>query len=99
MSTTECPACHQPWTPSPTPPKPKYGDRVRVKCGATGRYLGAYTGHTDLALFVSAQDNGLCIDAVDFDQTPADGLPVPSDHALAGCAEGIRYAHLREAAR
>lgn len=63
-----------------------FGDRVRVKCGATGRYV-AY----GLALAVSAQDNDLFLDEA-VDAPPHPTLPVPSDDALAGAAEALRHA-------
>lgn len=50
---------------------------VRLRCGATGIYIGH--GH---GLFVSAQDNDLCIDFVDPDRPPQEGLPTPSDRAV-----------------
>lgn len=59
--------------------KREFGDRVRVRCGATGRYLLG-----GLALAVCAQDNDLLIDHVDPDGDPHPTLPVPSDDALAG---------------
>jgi hypothetical protein len=61
----------------------KFGDRVRVKCGATGRYLGRY----GLALVVSTQDHDLFVDYVDPDgEPPHPTLPVPSSDALSGAS-------------
>jgi hypothetical protein len=60
---------------------PRHGDRVRVQCGATGRYLGK-----GLALVVS-MGNDLFVDRVDLDGAPPHPtLPVPSCDALAGAA-------------
>lgn len=65
---------------------PRFGDRVRVKCTATGRYL-----QDGLALVVSAQDNDLFVDEVDPDGPPPHpSLPVPSDDALHGACAGLR---------
>ena len=66
-----------------------FGDRVRVKCGATGRYLGTYLG-AELALAISAMDNDFLIDSV-ADGDPHPTLPVPSDDALRAAAEAIHY--------
>jgi hypothetical protein len=67
----------------------RYGDRVRVKCGATGRYVGY-----GLALVVSAQDNDLFLDeATSIAGHPT--LPAPSNEALAGAYEALTYAKLR----
>lgn len=65
-----------------------YGDRVRVKCGATGRYLDY-----GLALVVSAQDNDLFIDGVKEQQDPPPHptLPVPNDDELRGAIVGLRH--------
>lgn len=73
-------------------PAPKWGDRVRVRCGATGRYLG-----DGLALVVSAQDNDLLIDVVVHPaaphyEPPHPTLPVPTDRELSAAACGLRYA-------
>ena len=81
----------------------KYGDRVRLKHGATGRYVGH-----GFALSVSAQDNDLFLDPVVpvFDaagalREPHPTLPVPSDDAVAGAAAACRYwvARTKEADR
>lgn len=68
----------------------QFGQRVRVCCSATGRYLGSYGGE-DLALFVSAQDNDLCVDIVDPSREPHPSLPVPTDRQLSAAGAGIRY--------
>jgi hypothetical protein len=65
---------------------PTFGDRVHVKVGATGRYLGH-----GLALVVSAMDNHLLVAEVADGAPPHPTLPVPSDDALAGAAEGLRF--------
>lgn len=67
---------------------PRFGDRVRVRCGATGRYL------TDgLALVVSAQDNDLFIDRVKPDgDPPHPTLPAPTDGELSAAGAALRYA-------
>ena len=66
---------------------PRFGDRVRVRSGATGRYL-----RDGLALVVSAQDNDLFIDHVDaHGDPPHPRLPVPSDVELAAAAATLRY--------
>ncbi len=71
---------------------PRFGDRVRVRCGATGRYL-----HDGVALYVSAQDNDLVVTEVaDPDapgyQPPHPTLPAPTDRELSAAAAGMRYA-------
>lgn len=80
-------------TASMTGPTPRleYGQRVRVACGATGRYLS-----DGLALVVSSMCNDLFVDRVNPDDTylPHPTLPVPSDDALAGAAEALSYASL-----
>lgn len=69
---------------------PKFGDRVRVQCSATGRYVS-----DGWALVVSAQDNELFLDrAVAGEPHPT--LPAPSDDALDAAAAGYRAG--REAA-
>jgi hypothetical protein len=68
----------------------KHGDPVRVRCSATGRYIGNFEGF-DLGLFVSAMDNSFTIDLVDPDGTPHEGLPLPSDDALEAVATGLAY--------
>lgn len=57
----------------------KFGDCVKVKCTATGRYLG-----NGQALFVSAMDNGLCEDDVARPIRVGNphNLPMPSDESL-----------------
>jgi hypothetical protein len=55
-----------------------YGQRVRVKCTATGRYVV-----NGWALVVSAMDNSLFLDRPT-DAEPWANSPVPSDDALAG---------------
>lgn len=74
---------------------PKFGDRVRVRCGATGRYVSG-----GLALVVSAQDNDLLIDRFDPDpiDPPHATLPVPSDDALAGAFAALTTSHTRNGA-
>jgi hypothetical protein len=74
-----------------TPVRLKFGDRVRTSCTATGRYLGKFGGK-ELALFVSAMDNSVCVDVVDRDgDPPHPGLPVPTDRELEAAANGIRW--------
>lgn len=69
----------------------RYGDRVRVACGATGRYLGTFKGH-ELALFVSAMDNSVCIDEVRRDgDPPHPDLLAPSGSELQAACDGLRY--------
>jgi hypothetical protein len=65
----------------PVPHGATIGQPVRLRCSATGRYVGA-----GLGLYVSAQDNDLCLDQVDRDGAPAKGLPLPTDDAVAGAA-------------
>jgi hypothetical protein len=66
----------------------RFGDRVRVSCGATGRALGV----DDLALFVSCMDNDTCIDTIRTDgDPPHPTLPVPTDDELSACAQGIVF--------
>jgi len=65
----------------------RFGQRVRVACGATGRYV-----QDDLALVISCQDGELLLDQVDGTKEPHPMLPVPSDDALAGAAEALSYA-------
>lgn len=69
-----------------------FGDRVRMQCTATGRYLGTHDGKA-LALGVSAQDNDLFIDEVNLTtgDSPSATLPVPSDGQLIAAAAGVRY--------
>lgn len=57
--------------------EPKYGDLVRVHCSATGRYLA-----DGLAIYVSAQDNDLGIDAIDLDRDPWENAPRVTDREL-----------------
>lgn len=64
----------------------RFGQRVRVQCGATGRYV-----QDDLALVISAQDNELLMDRVDGTGEPHPTLRVPSDDALHGAAEALSY--------
>jgi hypothetical protein len=66
-----------------------FGDRVRVRCGATGRYLDY-----GLALVVSMQDNDLFIDKIREDAgiPPHPTLPVPTDEAMSGAIVGLRRA-------
>lgn len=70
--------------------EPRFGDRVRVRCTATGRYL-----RDGLALFVSAMSNELCIDRV-AEGEPHPTLPVPSDDAIAGAFEALTYARVEQ---
>ena len=60
----------------PRPAGPLFGAPVRVQCTATGRYIGA-----GLALVVSAMDNSLFLDGINLSEPPAEGLPLPTDHA------------------
>lgn len=72
---------------------PKYGERARAKCTATGRYI-----QDGLVLIVSAQDNDLFLDDFDPDgDPPHPTLPVPSDDAVAGAAAAIRSRSWRRA--
>lgn len=71
---------------------PVFGDRVRVRTGATGRYL-----QDGLAMVISMQDNEPLIDEV-ADGFPHPSLPVPTDGELLAACEGLRYArHIRSA--
>jgi hypothetical protein len=83
--------------PKPKPaPTPRFGDRVRVRCGATGRALGM----DDLALFVSAMDNSLNLDQINPDgEPPHPSLPVPTDSALEAACGALRYANVWGGAR
>ena len=74
-----------------------FGQPVRTRCTATGRYIGSYGGE-DLALYVSAMDNDLCIDLVNTDGQPRPGLPLPTDRELLAAGAGIGYGR-RQAAR
>ena len=78
-----------------------FGQVVRTRCTATGRYIGRYGGK-NLALFVSAMDNELCVDDVDPDGEPHPGLPTPTDRELqaasAGLRRGLRLAEQRPGA-
>lgn len=66
--------------------EPRYGERVRAQCSATGRYL-----RDGLVLVVSARDNDLFVDNIHPDgDPPHPTLPVPSDDALAGAAAALR---------
>jgi hypothetical protein len=71
----------------------RWGDRARLACSATGRYLGEFDGK-HLALFVSAMDNSLNVGEIDL--TPTEGphptLPVPTDRELEAAANGLRAA-------
>lgn len=71
-------------------PALRFGQDVRTRCTATGRYIGWYGGQ-HLALFISAQDNDLCVDTVDRSGQPHPSLPVPTDRELCAAAVGIRY--------
>lgn len=74
-------------------PTPAFGDRVRVRCGATGRYLGR-----GLALVVSAQEGDLFVDRVNPDgDPPHPTLPVPSNDAMAGASAVLRSSRKIEA--
>lgn len=68
----------------------RWGDRVRTMCSATGRYLGVFEGH-ELALFVSAMDNSVCIDRVNRGgEPPHPDLPVPTSRELEAACNGLR---------
>lgn len=65
-----------------------YGDRVRVACGATGRYLTR-----GWALVVSVQDNDLFMDRVNSGgEAPHATLPVPTDRELSAAMAAMRAA-------
>lgn len=71
-----------------------YGERVRVSCGATGRYLDY-----GLALVVSAQDNDLMLDRVADPanpdvQPPHPTLPVPTDDEMRAASAALNYARV-----
>lgn len=66
----------------------EWGDRARVACGATGRYVGSHHG-VDWVLWVSAQDNDLMLTPLDPAGEPQPSLPVPSDDACAGAAAAL----------
>lgn len=64
----------------------RFGNRVRVKCGATGRYVGL-----GCALVVSVGNNDLFLDAVNpAGEPPHPSLPVPTDQEIAGAAAALR---------
>lgn len=69
----------------------RWGDRVRLDCSATGRYLGEFDGR-HLALWVSAQDNSLNVGVIDPapTETPHPTLPVPTDRELEAAVNGLR---------
>lgn len=68
-----------------------YGDRVRLRCSATGRYLGTFND-IKLGLFISAMDNSYNIDEVkETGNDPHPTLPVPSDDALDAAHAALRY--------
>lgn len=69
----------------------RYGDRVRLRCSATGLYLANGVG-----LYVSAMCNDLGIDRVAPGVEPWADSPVPSPDALAGASTA--YSHLLPAA-
>lgn len=50
-----------------------FGDPVRTRHGATGRYVG-----NGLVLYVSAQDNDLAVDDVDETKSPWSESPLPT---------------------
>jgi len=68
--------------------EPRFGDPVRLRCGATGRYLGRGTG---LGLFVCAQDNDLGIDEIVLDGEPWDESPLPSLEACTAANVGLYH--------
>jgi hypothetical protein len=71
--------------------QPRLGDRVRVRCGATGRYLT-----NGLALYVSVQDNELGIDEINSDGVaPHPTLSVPTDDELRGALAGLITMNVR----
>lgn len=51
----------------------KFGDPVRTKQGATGRYI-----NDNVVLYVSAQDNDLSIASPDFTKGPWKDSPLPT---------------------
>jgi len=68
--------------------EPRFGDRVRTRSGATGRYM-----QDGLAVYVSAMDNGLEIAEYDPDgEPPHPTLPVADDEAVRAAAAAWRYA-------
>lgn len=73
---------------------PYYGDRVRVKCSATGRYIG-----DRLALVVSAMSNELFVDEIAGPDgaPPNPTLPVPSDEAVMAAEAMQNYLRIRGA--
>ena len=73
----------------------KYGDRVKVRCGATGRYIGWFFDRP-WALWVSATDNSLVTDSsVSLDEPNASpNLPVPSDPELSAAYSALSAARM-----
>lgn len=72
---------------------PRFGDRVRTRSGATGRYL-----QDGLALYVSAMDNSLVVAEHDPDgDPPHPTLPAPSDEAIEAAAAGLQHSAIRPA--
>ena len=70
----------------------KFGDRVRTRCTATGRYVV-----DGWALVVSASSNDLFLDRVDpGGQPPHPKLPAPSDDALSGAHAALTGRTARE---
>ncbi len=74
--------------------EPRYGDRVRLPHGQTGRYVDY-----DLALWRSCQDNDLVLsevgDLTDGRSEPSLILPVPSDEELLGAVTACHYWRIR----
>lgn len=66
----------------------RHGERVRVRCSATGRAIG----WNDLALVVSASDNDLFLDVIDTTRQAHPTLPVPSDRELMAAEVAFTYA-------
>ena len=67
-----------------------FGDLCRARCSAPARYLGE-----GLCLFVSAQDNDLCVDHVS-DKPYVGELPLPTDRELCAAAEMRRFIQSEE---
>lgn len=59
---------------------------VRARCGATGIDIGF-----NYCLFVSAQGNELCVDKIDFDREPQEGLPMPTKEEVSAAFEACCY--------
>lgn len=66
------------------------GEPVRLRCTATGRYIGTVNG-VEIGMFISAQDNSPTCDTVDPDGTPYEGLPMPSTMEVLAAAAALGH--------